>query len=518
MRFQSLLFTELPSEGISEVDGQEPSMPECFGDLNLDQIVADITRMYRQYDLQPFFYWPLRSQKNIVYRQEIMQELDWPELFQAVKSFASKMRGVHQRHELMERLKYNKNRQGWFLSAVTMYCEAVEELLRFLASSALRSPGMQAFYEHLRTYVQSHQYASLAAEARRISQRLSAIRYCLTIRDLRVTVQPYDGEPDYSEEIDNVFAKFRKHSTKNYRMNLEINTGMSWVEARVLDLVARFYPEPFEELASFCQAYEDYQDQIILRFCRESQFYLSFLDYIRPVRKLGLQFCYPELVASGELYNSDGFDLALASKLASEKKRVVTNDFHLGEDERVIVVSGPNQGGKTTFARSIGQMHFLASIGCPVPGTEARLLHYDGIFTQFEREEDITNLRGKLQDDLFRIEHMLNQVTGRSVLILNEVFTSTTVKDGLYLSEEVMDKVAAKGPLCIWVTFLHELGIRRNGVVSMVSTVEQDDPSQRTYKILRKDPEGLSYAMSIAEKHRLTYEQLKERINPCRRT
>ncbi len=487
--------------------------PAFFADLNLHQIIDASTADKQEYNLKPFFYTPLSNIQAIQYRQEIMQELENKILRAYIKSFAQKIRTMRRYLSLVDKLDYTYHKEGWFLEAVIIYCDAVNSLLQDLNSLALKSRGLLRLRDYMLSYVNSDPFNLLLEETKKLKADLSTVRYCVLINGNCVKVCRYQSEIDYSAEVEKTFKKFQQGAVKDYRVEIPTGIGMNHVEAQILNLVAKLFPEIFTNLRDYVVKHRNFLDDTVITFDREIQFYIAYLEYIETLKPAQLKFCYPRISNTGkEVYDYEGFDLALAYKLIRENKSIVCNDFYLRDPERIIVVSGPNQGGKTTFARTFGQVHFLASLGCPVPGREAQLFLFDNLFTHFEKEENIKNLRGKLQDDLIRIREILNHATSNSSIIMNEIFTSTTLQDEVFLSKKVMEKIIQLDLLCIWVTFIDELASFSEKTVSMVRTVVPENPALRTYKIVRKPATGLSYAMAIAEKYGLTYNHLKERI------
>jgi len=508
MTFHSIL---TDSEDIQKEMAEQPTF---FTDLNLDQVINAITAKKQEYNLKPFFYTPLRDSATIRCRQEVMQDLEDETLMAHIKTFAEKMVLVRRYLGLIEKLDFDTHKKGWYLEAVLLYCDAVSGLTNDLSATQVKSRGFLGLREYVGHYAHSHGFKTLAAEVHKVKAGLAGVKYSVILRTGRLSVRRDEGETDYSVEVEKTFEKFKQGTVKDYRVALYEGSGMNHIEAKILEFVARLYPEPFAALDRFFTQHSHFVDETLRVFDREIQFYVAYLEYIADLKYKGLTFCYPEVGESREVFVSEAFDLALASSLLFSQTPVICNDFALHNPERILIVTGPNQGGKTTFARTFGQLHYLASLGCLVPGRQARLFLFDQIFTHFEREEDIRNLSGKLQDDLTRIHAIIDRATSDSILIMNEIFSSTSLKDAVFLSREIMTRVMKLDLLCVWVTFIDEMASMSEKTVSMVSTVVPENPAERTFKIIRKPADGLAYALSLAEKHRLTYEHIKERIQP----
>jgi hypothetical protein len=499
--FESLLFPHPPEE--APVDGHGATYAR---DLNLDQVVEAITGDHEEPEfLAGLLYQPVHDLDTVRYRQEVFTDLANESPFAATTLFAERMRQVRGHLTQLPEMRYSYQRQGWFLDAASIYCQAVRRLADDLAGAPLESRAMVAFRGYLSEYVGSEPFTTLSTETAARQRDLGAISYSVRIRGARVEVSRYGGEADYSAEIEATFERFQQGAATDHRVADRGWPGMDHVGAQILDRVARLFDAEFAALGDYCRRHAGFLDETVRRFARELAFYLAYLGYIAPLRAAGLSFCRPRVSGdSKEVFATETFDLALATKLVAARKRVVCNDFGLAGPERIFVVSGPNQGGKTTFARTFGQLHHLAALGCPVPGAAARLAPFDRLFTHFEREERPADPRGKLEDDLVRLRHVLTTASSESIVILNEVFTSTTLADARFLGGKVMDKLAELDALAVYVTFVDELASYGASVVSVLSTVVPQDPATRTYRIVRAPADGLAYALALAEKHGLT--------------
>ena len=247
MTFESILFIKT-GESTNEISSAAPAY---FVDLNLNQIIDAITADRDIYNLQPFFYTPLHSEDAIQYRHEIMQELKNDTLIASVKSFAEKMVVIRRYLALSDKLIYKNFKEGWFLEAAELYCETVNNLVHDLSLMDLKSRGFLSFRDFLTSYTGSDGFISLLTATKKLITELSTVKYSLHINGLTVRVRKYEGETDFSVEVEQTFEKFKQGTVKDYRTKLREGSDVNDVEARILDFVAKLYPVIFAGLDDF---------------------------------------------------------------------------------------------------------------------------------------------------------------------------------------------------------------------------------------------------------------------------
>jgi len=506
MAFRSIMYVDpVESKKLQE------DIPEFFVDLNLDQIVEGISRNFRDTQVKSWLLSPLHEKKDITYRQEVFTDLENTPVLEGIRVFVKGLRSVLGQLDSLGSL-YDIQREGWFLELLIEYTTLVKDLLTILRKSEVSSDALTGLREYLEKYTDSPEFTHALQDISKTTATISRVRYSLTIKSDRVAVQmPDESGSDYSKEVKSVFSSFKDTLHQSRKSNRRVQSSVGYVQAEILRLIEKLYPKEIKTLRDFASGHAGFMNEVILNVFREFHFYISYLDYIERPKQKGLSFCMPKFGEAGRIFGRNCFDLALAAKLSKDERSIVTNDFDLSGNERIIVVTGPNNGGKTTFARSVGQMFYLASLGCPIPGSEALLTVPDGIFTHFEKSENLENLRGKLEDDLFRIKRIFDYSTSSSLVIINEMLSSTTVRDALFIGGRIMKMISEKACFCVFVTFLDEFS-RYENAVSMVAQIDPEQPEVRTFKIVKEESNGLAYARSLARKYRISYEDIRRRM------
>lgn len=289
--------------------------------------------------------------------------------------------------------------------------------------------------------------------------------------------------------------------------------------SRILEKVTRSVAQELRQFAA-------HSGRALVRLRPEVIFFVYAARLLRHVTATGLPLCRPEIAPADErvceveaLYN-----LQLALHLGGHRPddltgRVVTSDSIMGPRGRIIILTGPNQGGKTTYLQAIGQAHVLAQAGLHVPGRRARVSPADAIFTHFPVEERLERGTGRFGDEARRLRAIFEGVTRHSLVLLNETFATTSAGESLYLARDVVRLLRRLGTRAVFTTHLHDLASDLDqlnagtsgdsDVVSMVAlAAPEGEGGAGRFRIVQAPPAGRSYAEQIASRYGIASDQL----------
>lgn len=247
----------------------------------------------------------------------------------------------------------------------------------------------------------------------------------------------------------------------------------------------------------------------------EFVYYIRCAEFISSLIEKGCIFSEPQPVAEdGTAMSAKGFyNLKLAMNM-EDFSGIVPNDLTFDKKHTVYILTGANRGGKTTITQAVGQLFVLAQGGLFVPAESFRYVPCDCIYTHFPADEDKTMDLGRLGEECVRFKEMFSQATSRSLLLLNETFSTTSFEEGYYIAKDSVKALLTKAVRTIYNTHMHKLGedaemfTRESTGAGAASLIMQTEDGKRSFKVALAQPEGSSYAKDIAEKYGVTYDML----------
>jgi DNA mismatch repair ATPase MutS len=260
-------------------------------------------------------------------------------------------------------------------------------------------------------------------------------------------------------------------------------TTLSELRGRGINLAASALAQSTDHILSFFN---------MLR--AELAFYVSCLNLHEQLVEKGEPTCFPDPLqphdtgfSTRQLYN-----VSLVFHLGTE---VVGNDVD-ANGKALVMITGANQGGKSTFLRSAGLAQLMMQAGMFV-GAEAFTANTcDGLFTHFKREEVPTMTRGKLEEELHRMSEIGDAIRPTSLLLCNESFASTNEREGSEIGRQVVGALTEAGVKVFYVTHLFELAnsfYRQQLKTALFLRAERQPDGRPTFRMLEGEPLPTSY-------------------------
>jgi DNA mismatch repair ATPase MutS len=233
---------------------------------------------------------------------------------------------------------------------------------------------------------------------------------------------------------------------------------------------------------------------------RELAFYIGCLNLHGKLTEMGEPMCFPVPVAGDERRHSfkELYDVCLA---LSMKRRVVGSDVN-ADNKELVIITGANQGGKSTFLRSIGLAQIMMQSGIFVPAESFSANICDGLFTHYKREEDATMKSGKFDEELSRMSDIVDNIVPRSMLLFNESFAATNDREGSEIAKQIVSALLEKHIKMFFVTHLYEFAhgmFQMDLQNTMFLWAEREADGGRTFKSVEGEPLQTSYGQDLCD-------------------
>ena len=410
--------------------------------------------------------------------------------------------------------------------------------------SGIRSSAFRSFFEIINERCECDEFIRMKRDISELKEAFSqkirsvtvAINFNAEMRPVSAGIVNFSDKP--AGEKQNVFDRlfYKTTAYSDTVVSGKLRSGepnedgyLNEADKALFEALEKLTSSYMRRLESALRAYER------LSFSKISMLsdQLDILDGMAAIASScearGIKMCRPEFSDTPRTARlTDLFDpcfyfkAAAANSEAKGDDLVVTNSIEMDDSGRFFILTGANNGGKTTFLRGAGLCFLMAQTGFYVPAAACVISPCDFIFTHFPKEEETGINASRFTTEIKDLKTISDLVTENSLLLMNESIQSTTPKECADIAGEITRIFCIIGVRAIYATHITELAYMcddisadpdcRSTPVSIVATVDEQS-GKRLYKIKRGEPLKQSYAKDIFESFGINAENIRKRVH-----
>lgn len=508
-------------------------------DSGISEYTAEQLELYALLDLKTSYAGDFFTcdRDVILYRQRTMMDvMEHPELSDLLEKILPLLADIKELRRMAEDQSFSTESYLYSITEVELYTSLVSIMKEGLEplSDSIKSPAFKRLRDIIFTLSESDYYKGINKSLNELTSR---------VREVKSVTIGVNLDGQLKAEGAGVLSlnneKFKSGRLLERALRLDFKSGdttciaplipfkhehsenqqlaLSYALNSALNDVLRSSLRSWKKII---RTYVLENTDFLLRMAPEIEFVAAASSALALLREKGCPMAFPEIAESGSgIFDAKGLvNPVVAVKLNSN---VVPNDFSFDSDGMFYILTGPNRGGKSVITCAVGIAFAMAGLGLPVCAESCSISPADKIFTHFPQGSEDTIDKGRLGEECSRLEEIISKITGDSLVLLDESFSSTGSYEGSFIAGEVVAGFALANCRGIFSTHLHDLAARTSelnekcvplGGAKIDNLTAEVVGGGRSFKILRKTPDGKSYAADIAEKYGLSFDSIRKKL------
>lgn len=494
-------------------------------DLDMKKVFDKYEKLMEK-DLMGILMKVPKRRETVQYRQAILRDfIRCSGLFEAFAEAA------HKFYEMKNMIKFAFEREYTLYNVLKRLEESdviIKELFSLRSSlyqHSIESVGLNNYRRMLDELLENDLFTSYIGDLKSIQamKRVSGIKIGLNLdKDLspnEAIVMSFEEEPfKYSRGMKKVGRIVGYGISELKKLPRRIFAPETTIPKEDLNELEKIIEPAMQQLIKFSDNFNSSLMEMFGDLGEELLLYEYATAAKKELEGMGYKTAQITFHNNMPVYMKGLYNMNLAYRLAEEGKTdtMVMNDMSMDREGNILILTGANRGGKTTFTQAIGQIYWFGLLGMFIPASSVNIRMPDGLFIHFPIEEEETVLFGRLGEECKRFADIFRRMTSDSVLLMNESFSGTSHLESLTISKESLSAVQLLGATCLFNTHLHELALQVDELnstqlpVTFKNLVSGSREEHQSFRITEGEPLGKSYAYEIAKRYGVTFQQLVE--------